>query len=94
MAGRAAGRSAWGETVGFHGTQRGLWDEQEGGLARGARFQAINKECQVREEMQFALNTGCSGRGGCRCDSPPPCSQGVQGLKGRSREQQTRLGPR
>lgn len=65
------GRSAWGEAVGFHRTQRALGQGTGGGgdgarggrgLARGAGFQAVNDECQIREEMQFVLNVGCSER--------------------------------
>lgn len=56
-----------------------VFGTSKGGLARRVDFQAVNDECQIRGETQFALNLACSG--GCRYERPFPCSQGVSTLK-------------
>ena len=53
------------------------------GLARGAGFQAVNDECQIKGEIQFSLNLGYSGE--CEYERPLPYSQGVSSLKGNTR---------
>lgn len=52
-------------------------------MARGAGFQAVNDECQIRGEIQFSLNLGYSGE--CGYERPLPYSQGVSSLKEKTR---------
>ena len=82
--GRVRGIIKWGEMVGFQDLLRS--SEQVGGgagLARGAGFQAVNDECQIRGEIQFSLNLGYSGE--CGYERPLPYSQGVSSLKEKTR---------